>query len=173
MDDRGFEVGWQIAGALTVVFLCVEFVDLMGDRGFEVGWQIAGVLTVVFICLEFVDLMGDRGFEVGWQIAGALTCLTWAAGTTAILLTPLLLIGKLRFELHSVFNLFYSAFCNFFYIHCNFCVCFTFKLILKNTVQGVGRSGKAWGGYCEDRGAGRSAWTIESVMKFTGLKLNS
>ncbi len=25
--------------------LLVEFVDLMGDRGFEVGWQIAGALT--------------------------------------------------------------------------------------------------------------------------------
>jgi hypothetical protein len=24
---------------------CAEFVDLMGDRGFEVGWQIAGALT--------------------------------------------------------------------------------------------------------------------------------
>jgi hypothetical protein len=50
--------------------------------------------------------MGDRGFEVGWQIAGALTCFTWAAGTAAIILVFLLLLGKLRYpELEFLNNL--------------------------------------------------------------------
>jgi ammonia channel protein AmtB len=62
-------------------------------------------IKLIFICCaEFVDLMGDRGFEVGWQIAGALTCFTWAAGTAAIILFFLLLLGKLRYPELEFFN---------------------------------------------------------------------
>jgi hypothetical protein len=63
-------------------------------------------MKLISPCAEFVDLMGDRGFEVGWQIAGALTCFTWAAGTAAIILVFLLLLGKLRYpELEFLNNL--------------------------------------------------------------------
>jgi hypothetical protein len=48
-----------------IFFGCAEFVDLMGDRGFEVGWQIAGALTcftwavgTAAIILVFLLLLG-------------------------------------------------------------------------------------------------------------------